>query len=395
MSAVNRSLMATVILYLLAAWISPARADWAACQRKPTRACLLEEALRGDNGPLAGKERLDVLVLTDYRNHPEYLTAADVEEAKRQIASQPALPAASRFTYALLAVKGLVAGKRFQEASDLVTSLENPIRSLAFQQMTRELVRAGAFDRVPGFGSQQSSANNPAGILAETVTNLADMGKIEEALVFMVLNLNTLATDTPQMLEAVGFAYAKRGDPQMAARFYDKAQAATESARRPVDDGSALQFYFAQMSLEAFRGDIKGIKAALKQPPQAWSTSAGRLESYQIQGSRALLVALLQTDHCDVALDVVKLMPDRFRPVNLMTIARQHADKGRLNDARAILSSLPDTVDPKIRSAIQRAIAIATAKSGDVGSAIAMALQMNDPASRRATLFEVAQTLKG
>jgi hypothetical protein len=58
-------------------------ADWAACQRKPTRACLLEEALSRDGAPLAGKDRLDVLVFAGAIIHPEYATAADIAEAVR------------------------------------------------------------------------------------------------------------------------------------------------------------------------------------------------------------------------------------------------------------------------------------------------------------------------
>src|SRR5215471_21061128 len=64
-------------------WTATAHADWAACQRKPTRACLLEEALRGDGAPLAGKDRLDVLIFAGAVIHPEYLTAADIDEALR------------------------------------------------------------------------------------------------------------------------------------------------------------------------------------------------------------------------------------------------------------------------------------------------------------------------
>jgi hypothetical protein len=71
-------------------WGSTARADWASCRSKPTRSCLLDEALRGGDGQLTGKERLDVMALTGYRTHPDYLTNADIDEAKRQLISQPA-----------------------------------------------------------------------------------------------------------------------------------------------------------------------------------------------------------------------------------------------------------------------------------------------------------------
>jgi hypothetical protein len=53
-----------------------------------------------------------------------------------------------------------------------------------------------------------------------------------------------------------------------------------------------------------------------------------------------------------------------------------------------------DKVDPRVRGAVLRALAIATAKSGDITSAVALASQTSDPANRRAALFEVALTLR-
>jgi hypothetical protein len=61
MLRVKRSLFVVAAITCWIGWGS-AHADWATCQNKPTRACLLEEAFRGDSGPLTGKERLDVLV---------------------------------------------------------------------------------------------------------------------------------------------------------------------------------------------------------------------------------------------------------------------------------------------------------------------------------------------
>ena len=44
MAAGNRGML-TAILCIMAAWSSAAHADWAACQRKPTRACVLERLI--------------------------------------------------------------------------------------------------------------------------------------------------------------------------------------------------------------------------------------------------------------------------------------------------------------------------------------------------------------
>ncbi len=71
-------------------WGSTVQADWVGCQKKPTRGCLLEEAFRGDSGPLTGKDRLDVMLQGGALAHPEYLAAADIAEAQRLAQSTPA-----------------------------------------------------------------------------------------------------------------------------------------------------------------------------------------------------------------------------------------------------------------------------------------------------------------
>ena len=66
-----RRLSVLSAVFCLAGSVSMAHADWAACQSKPTCACLLEEALRGDGGTqLAGKNRLDVLEGRPVRRRP-------------------------------------------------------------------------------------------------------------------------------------------------------------------------------------------------------------------------------------------------------------------------------------------------------------------------------------
>jgi tetratricopeptide (TPR) repeat protein len=373
---VNRGLVAAAMLCFLTTWSSTADADWVACQGKPTRACLLEEALRGDNGPLAGKDRLDVLCLTDFRNHPEYLTAADVDEAKRQVTSQPVSPTAPRLLYFALAATGLVAANRVQEAFDLISSLEVGMRTSAVNEVTGALIKADELDEVPIFGRRMLA--DPRSVFDTAVKLLADKGKIEQALAFMALNPAVLP-DEKEMFEAVGVAYAVRGDAKMAARFYDKAQSILE-AQQPsaVQDDVAMELRLVRISLQALRGDTDGAKAALKELPPVSDKPSDRVEMNRYVGYQKLIVFLLRTSRFEIALDVVKSAPERFRAYHLAAVARWDAEHGRLDDAHAIPSLMGDKVDPRLRGAVLRALAIATAKSGDITSAVALASQTSD-----------------
>jgi hypothetical protein len=101
----------------------------------------------------------------------------------------------------------------------------------------------------------------------------------------------------------------------------------------------------------------------------------------------------LRTSRFEIALDVAKSAPERFRAYSRPSRVGMPST-ARFDDAHAIPSLMVDKVDPKVRGAVLRALAIATAKSGDITSAVALASQTSDPASRRATLFEIAQTLR-
>jgi hypothetical protein len=262
--SINRSrLLVVATIGCWVAWGSTAAADWASCQSKPTRTCLLDEALRGDHGPLASKDRLDVIILTDYRNHPEYLTAADIDEAKRQVTGQPAYPTLRLFYFAL-AANGLVAANQVQEALDLIPSLDVGMRNSALNEITAALIRAGKLDEVPIFGKPMLA--DPRTIFETAVKMLAGRGQIEQALAFMALN-PAIRPDEKEMFVAVGVAYAKRGDPKMAARFYDKAQSEV-AAQMPaaVQDDTAMELRFKQIILRALHGDTDGAKAALSPP---------------------------------------------------------------------------------------------------------------------------------
>jgi hypothetical protein len=149
--SVSRSRL--LVAAAIGCWValgSTAEADWASCQSKPTRGCLLEEALRGESGPLTGKDRLDVLIEAGALDHLNYATAGDFKEAQR-LAKDPT-PSALRLRYLYLAIRGLAANKEWQDAFDLVASSND--QQLGFGELTRALVKAGMPDRVVPFGKQ-------------------------------------------------------------------------------------------------------------------------------------------------------------------------------------------------------------------------------------------------
>jgi hypothetical protein len=74
----------------------------------------------------------------------------------------------------------------------------------------------------------------------------------------------------------------------------------------------------------------------------------------------------------------------------LINVAFVDIANGRVDEARAILASLGD---PKIQAGMLRAIAVATARGGDVASALQTAAQIGDPTTRKAALFVIAQGL--
>ena len=373
------------------AWGSTASADWASCQAAPTRNCLLDEALRGDKGRLAGKDRIDFLVQTNYRNHPEYLTAADIDEAKQQATDQAGTPTA-RYNYFLLATTGLLATKRVQEAFDLVSVLDVGWRINAVNQMTIALINADQLDDVPVFG--RSMLADPRGIFDTAVQTLAGKDKIEQALALMELN-PVDRPDQKEMLVAIGAAYAVRGDPKMAARFYDKAQSELERQKSgaAIQDDTAIELRFDRMVLQALRGDFDGVKAALKELPPVSDKAVDRIEIQRNLGYHKLVSFLLRVNHPEIAADIARSAPERYRVSNLLIVGFWDTLHDRLDDANAILRSLGDNVDPKLRGAMLRLVAVAEAKSGKVASAVALASEASDPVWRRIILFEVAQTL--
>jgi hypothetical protein len=110
-------------------------------------------------------------------------------------------------------------------------------------------------------------------------------------------------------------------------------------------------------------------------------------------GYQQLVGFLLSLENPAVALEIAKSGSEPYRTLSLMTVALWDGEHGRSDETRAILPLLGDNVDPKIRGTLQRALAIAAAKSGDIKSAVALASETNDPVRRRAIMFELAQSL--
>jgi hypothetical protein len=246
-------------------WGSTARADWASCQSTPTRSCLLDEALRSGDGQLTGKERLDVMALTGYRNHPEYLAPADIEEAKQQVMGRQASSPALRWQYFSLATTGLVAADRIQEAYDLMSELDAGWVNSALDEVIRALIKADKLDEIPVFGRPVLA--DPRHVFNTAVKTLADQGNIEQALVLTALHPTGLPDE--DTLTWLGVAYAKRGDGKTAARFYARAQANIEGKKvYSVTDDTAIELRFKQIVLQAVRGDIDGVRTALKDCPR-------------------------------------------------------------------------------------------------------------------------------
>ena len=399
MAIVNcRLLSALAIMLCWAASGSPVYADWAACQAKPTRGCLMEEALGGESGPLTGKERLDVLILASAAEHLEYTTAADIQEAQRLAGTgQPG------FRYFNLAIRGLAAAHQQQEAFALAAAQETVMSTVAFAELTRAMVKAGDPDKFTSLLKQLPPSVDPKFLAAEFVKALAAADKIDDAVAAIAdIGSRLSELNTADMLTAVAQAYTKRGDTKMAAQYFDKAQAilqaglqkAASGAPVPATDISrpAIEIPFRLVGLQALRGDIEGVKKSLPTlpPPNADRPS----EIARVNGYQRVVQSLLQAKQYQLALEVAKSMPgsamDKTRA--LVNVAFVDAANGRIDDARAITASLGD-MDPRTQAGILASIAVATAKGGDVASALQTVAQIGDPTIRKAALFMIAEAL--
>jgi tetratricopeptide (TPR) repeat protein len=254
------------------------------------------------------------------------------------------------------------------------------------------LVKADELDEVPIVGRPMLA--DPRAVFNTAVKTLAEKGKIEQALALMTLN-PAINPNQDEMLAAVGVAYANRGDTKMATRFFDKLQSELDRrAPSVVMEDGAMELRFARICLQALRGDMEGVKTALKALPPESGKVNDRTDFNRYAGYQKLVGLLLQLGRSEDAGEIAKSAPERIRAIVLLPVAYWDSNHGRIDDIRAILSFLGDNVDPKKRSGLLRSLAVATARSGDVASAIAIASQAADSVWHREILFEVAQTMQ-
>src|SRR5262249_18284407 len=150
------------------------------------RECLLQEAFRGDSGPLTGKDRLDVLIQGGVLSHPEWATASDVVEAQRLARSTPNI---TGLYYALLAIQGLIASNQKQQAVDLVASLSGAVQTASITETVRGLIKANDLQlalALPDRMQPPLDAKQKPSVLREVVLAavkaLAETGKTDGAL---------------------------------------------------------------------------------------------------------------------------------------------------------------------------------------------------------------------
>lgn len=372
---------------------SSAHADWTACQSKPSRACLLQEALGGGGAPLAGKDRLDVLIQGNATSQPGFVTAADIDEALRQAKSNNIGQA---FPYAVFAIRGLVAANQKQQAMDLVAGFHGAILNLAFAELTRTLAKAGdvdtsaaLLDRIAPTLDQSARGYLGHIRISESVKTLASAGKIDDALPLMMsVQTEYPESDVAEMQMAIAQAYVTRGDAKTARRYFDLAGQALEKGQQYTLGAGAEQQRFTAVALSALRGDTDAVKAGLQklQVPATNGLSAYmRGQAYQ-----RIVTSLLQAKQYPLALEIAKSLSGYDRDAALLQVITQNASDGRIDDAQAVLSLFGEKTDPKTRAAAIRPIAVAMAKAGKPAPAVGLAAQASDPAIRQGTLLAIA-----
>ena len=395
----NRLLVAAAISCIGCA--SAARADWAGCQSKPTRACVFEEALRGDSGPLTGKDRLDVLIQGGALSHPDAITAGDVAEA------QGLAQAARNITgyyYSLLAIQGLVAANQKQQAIDLVTGFTGALQTLSITELVKDLVKAGDTETALALPDRMQPPPDPKarpGIqnaaVVTTARTLAETGKTDQALSFIAAQNYLTDSDRADLQAAVALAFAKKGDTKRAQATFDQAQGSLDSAQRSAAGRRPeLLLRIASIRLLALRGQGDAAINALQQyRPSIDTVAPDALTDYdRSQGYQRIVAALLEGKQPDAALTLAKsLTPDATKEAAVTAVAIWYANNGRLADARTLLSSMPNTQETATRVAILRNVAIASAKGGDIASALRLANELHTPLNRRGTLFAIALAL--
>ena len=404
MLMVKRSLFVIAVVACWTGWGPAAHADWATCQAKPTRACLFEEALRGDSGPLAGKDRLDVLVQGGALSHPEIVTAADLAEAQRLAQSTPNV---TSLYYAYLAIHGLIAANQKQQAINLIGSLATPgqtlslnaVQTLSITELVQSLVKAGDLETALAVPDRMQPPLDPKArplvhsIVAVAATKaLAEAGKTDQALMQIADEKYLTEAEVADLQTAVGQAFARRGDGKLAQDSYDRAEKNWEAARHYAA-GASVQLRFASIRLLALRGQVDAVNAALQEVRSSPDAAANdpRTSYERSQGYQRVVAALLEAKQPEAALTLAKsITPDATKDAALAGVAVWYATNGRPADARAVQSLMTNTPDSAARVAVVRNLAIASAKQGDALAALRMAEEIKNPQSRRGALFAIA-----
>ncbi len=378
-------------------WAPAVHADWAACQNKPTRGCLLEEAFRGDSGPLAGKDRLDVLMQGGALIHPEYVTADDAAEAQR------AAQTTRNLNYVFLAIEGLVATNQKQQAIELVASFTGGMQLLAITRIVRDLIKAGDAETALALADRMqppiATSMRPDvqhSVVISAVRILAEVGKTDLALMLMGDPKQLTDIEMADMHMVLAQAFASRGAADLAQGALYRAEMSLEAARRyPTGRVAELRIRFATIKLLALRGRADAVEAALAQLRSDPAASDPGTAYERSQGYRGLVRALLEAKRFEPALSIAKaITPDATRDTVLADIGAMNAMEGRLADARAVLPLLSNGKDAAEESArVVRALAIASAQAGDVASALRLAGEIRNPSLRRGTLYGIAQVL--
>ncbi|QQO12859.1 hypothetical protein JJB99_25955 [Bradyrhizobium diazoefficiens] len=389
---------------LFACWFSSgstAWADWASCQTKPTQDCLLEEAFHADNGPLTGKDRIDVLIAGGALAHPDWATAADIAEAERLAKATTEL---TGIYYTMLAIHGLVAANQKQQAIDLVASLPSARQTIPINELVRQLVKAGDPEAALGLPDRMQPPLDPKvvvrtrnDITVATIRALAENGKTDRALTMIADQKYLTEATTADLQAAVGQAFAKRDEAKLAEGAFDQADKNLEAARRySVRPAADMQFRLASVRVLALRGKVDAVNAALQEmKPSLDAAASDASVSYErSQGYQRVVAALLDAKQPEAALTLAKsLTPDATKDAAMAAVGVWYASNDRLGDARAVLSSMSSTPETSARVAVLRNVAIYSAKGGGVGSALKLVGQIQNSQNRRGTLFAIAHML--
>jgi hypothetical protein len=299
--------------------------------------------------------------------------------------------------YINLAIEGLVAENRTQEAADLVAFY--PPRSgmmiVSFQALARALAKAGDLRGAAALIDRMAAPLAPAerdmlghDRVVQSVKALAQADRIDDA-IFMMMQ-DPITFEVGEMQTEVARAFARRGDAERARRVFDLARKALEHDLKYAGGSDADRKRWSLICLSAMLGDADAVKRGLeKLGPDAVERV---MASYRPEGYAQLISSLIEGKQFALALEVAKTAPDTVRDRALLLVNEENAAIGRIDDARAVLP-LFGKEDAKNRAIAVRNIAVAMTKAGKLVAAVEMVAQVSDLWGRRAALFAIAQAL--